>query len=175
MQQDIPCWVDGELRPMDKLAVHKAGLRHPAVSVFILSGGRILLQQRAMDKYHSPGLWANACCTHPHWGEAPEVCAARRLNEELGVQDLALTHRGQIEYRAEVGDGMIEHEVVDLYLAETRTPPALTLNPAEVMATRWLTPSDLHREIAQAPERFTAWLRIYMDRHESCILSDSTA
>lgn len=172
MLQDIPCWIDGELRPMDKIAVHRAGLRHPAVSVFILSGGKLLLQQRALGKYHSPGLWANACCTHPHWGEDAAACAARRLAEELGVAGLPLMHRGQIEYRADVGGGMIEHELVDLFVAETDRPPGLTLNTDEVMATRWVTPEELRHEIAEAPERFTPWLRIYMDRHENRILAD---
>ncbi len=170
MQQEIPCWIDGALRPMDKLAVHRAGLRHPAVSVFVLSGGALLLQQRAMGKYHSAGLWANACCTHPHWGEDPAACANRRLAEELGVTGLALEHRGQIEYRADVGGGMIEHELVDLFIAETKAPPALHPDPAEVMATRWLTADALRHEIADTPERFTPWLRIYMNRHEDRIL-----
>lgn len=172
MHQEIPCWVDGALRPMDKIAVHRAGLRHPAVSVFVLTGGALLLQQRALDKYHSAGLWANACCTHPHWGEDPATCAARRLTEELGITGLALEHRGQIEYRADVGGGMTEHEVVDLFTVETDARPALRLNPAEVMATRWLTPEALRQEIADTPEQFTPWLRIYMNRHKARILEN---
>ena len=174
MDQEIPCWIDGALRPMDKLAVHRAGLKHPAVSVFVISGGALLLQQRALEKYHSAGLWANTCCTHPHWGEDPALCAARRLREELGMTGLALEHRGQIEYRADVGGGMTEHEVVDLYVAETGTRPPLHRNPAEVMATRWLTADTLRHEIAEAPERFTPWLRIYMHSHQNRIL-DSRA
>jgi len=174
MDQEIPCWIDGALRPMDKLSVHRAGLRHPAVSVFVLTDGALLLQQRAMDKYHSAGLWANTCCTHPHWGEDPAACAIRRLREELGITGIALEHRGEIEYRADVGGGMVEHEVVALFVAETDTPPALNPNPAEVMATRWLTPEALRHEIDEAPERFTPWLRIYMNRHKDRIL-DSRA
>jgi len=173
MLQEIPCWIGGELRPMDKIAVHRKGLRHPAVSVFILTGGALLLQQRALGKYHSPGLWANACCTHPHWGEDPEACATRRLAEELGISGLSLVHRGQIEYRADVGGGMIEHEVVDLFVAETAGPPPLALDATEVMAARWVTPDALRQEIVLTPERFTPWLRIYMDQHQSRILPDA--
>ena len=83
--ETIPAWVDGRLVPVDKLEVHRRGLRHPAVSVFLLDGERTLIQRRALGKYHTPGLWANACCTHPRWGEEPAACALRRLREELGV------------------------------------------------------------------------------------------
>lgn len=171
MEQNIPCWIDGVLRPMDKLAVHRQGLRHPAVSVFVLCDGALLLQQRAQGKYHSAGLWANACCTHPHWGEDPADCARRRMAEELGMTGLTLEPRGQIEYRAEVGDGMTEHEVVALFVAETAQRPPVAANPAEVMATRWMTPDALRQAIAATPEQFTPWLRIYMDRHQDRILN----
>ncbi|MFM7446567.1 MAG: NUDIX domain-containing protein, partial [Tabrizicola sp.] len=86
---------DGVLRPVGKLAVHRQGLRHPAVSVFVLRGAEILIQQRAAGKYHTPGLWANTCCTHPMWGETAADCAVRRLSEELGISELALRHVGQ--------------------------------------------------------------------------------
>ena len=86
MTQTIPAWVDGRLTPVDKLEVHRRGLRHPAVSVFVLDGERTLIQRRALGKYHTPGLWANACCTHPRLGEEPAACALRRLREELGIR-----------------------------------------------------------------------------------------
>lgn len=167
---DIPCWIDGELRPMDKLAVHRAGLFHPAVSVFVLCAGRMLLQRRALGKYHTPGLWANACCTHPHWGEAPVDCAHRRLAEELGIGGLDLQARGQIEYRADVGGGMIEHEQVALFVAEVASEPALSPDPSEVMETAWKTPDALRQEIAAQPGRFTPWLRIYLRDHAAQLL-----
>ena len=170
MNQQIPVWIDGRLQPMDKIAVHAQGLRHPAVSVFVVAGARLLIQRRALGKYHTPGLWANTCCTHPLWAEDPAVCAARRLFEELGLSDLALEHRGVVEYRAAVGAGMIEHEVVDLFLARCDTPPTVVENPEEVMDHRWITAADLHREIEQRPEAFTPWLRIYLHEHGAQVL-----
>jgi isopentenyl-diphosphate delta-isomerase len=165
MSQAIPAWVDGRLVPVDKLEVHERGLRHPAISVFVMQGTRVLIQRRAMSKYHTPGLWANTCCTHPHWGEAPEACAARRLGEELGIADLPLTHRGTIEYRAEVGGGLTEHEVVDVFTAEAGPGLAMEMNPEEVQDVRWIDLYDLAAETRRHPERFTPWLRIYMAEH----------
>ena len=104
----IPAWVDGVLQPVDKLAVHRQGLRHPAISVFVTRGDQILLQKRAEEKYHTPGLWANTCCTHPRWGESAKACAERRLVEELGISNLRLEKLGKIEYRADVGNGLID-------------------------------------------------------------------
>lgn len=166
----IPAWIDGELTPVEKLAAHKRGLRHLAVSVFVIRNGAILIQRRAMGKYHTPGLWANTCCTHPAWDEDPLACAHRRVNEELGITGLTLHHRGQIEYRADVGNDLIEHEVVEVFIAEADDSMPLAPNPDEVMGTRWITPATLAREIAATPERFTPWLRIYLDKHNEMIL-----
>ena len=88
MAQMIPAWVDGRLQPVEKLEVHRRGLRHPAVSVFVLEGARTLLQRRAMEKYHTPGLWANACCTHPRWGERPLLVVQRRPGSGVTREDL---------------------------------------------------------------------------------------
>lgn len=166
----IPAWIDGALTPVEKLAAHQRGLRHLAVSVFVVRDGMILIQQRALGKYHTPGLWANTCCTHPAWGEQALACATRRLSEELGITGLDLRHRGQVEYRADVGNGLIEHELVDVFLAEASADLALSPNPAEVMATRWITPAALRDEIAKAPALFTPWLRIYLAEHSKMIL-----
>ncbi|MFY9241096.1 MAG: NUDIX domain-containing protein, partial [Roseovarius sp.] len=81
----IPAWVGDTLVPVEKLEVHERGLRHKAVSVFVVSGDDVLIQRRALGKYHTPGLWANTCCTHPNWDEKSLDCAARRMEEELGV------------------------------------------------------------------------------------------
>lgn len=165
MTELVPAWVRGRLEPVEKLEVHRRGLRHKAVSVFVLSGDAVLLQRRAMGKYHTPGLWANACCTHPRWGEAGEACAVRRLREELGLTGLPLSRRAPIEYRADVGGGLVEHEVVEVFVAAAPRRPVPRPDPDEVMATRWLPLRALRHEIAETPGRFTPWLRIYLEDH----------
>lgn len=161
----IPAWVEGKLTPVDKLDAHRRGLRHKAVSVFVVQGTRILLQRRALGKYHTPGLWANTCCTHPDWGEAPDLCAVRRLREELGITGIYPELRHHLEYRAEVGNGMIEHEEVDVFLALVHRDIAVAPNPDEVMEVRWTDYHDLLAEVARHPERFTPWLKIYLESH----------
>lgn len=168
----IPAWVDGMLQPVEKLDAHLRGLRHKAVSIFVISGDYILIQQRAMCKYHTPGQWANTCCTHPDWQEDPHRCATRRLNEELGITKLPLHHRGQVEYRAHVGRGLIEHEVVEVYTAHTKFNLQLAPNPEEVMATRWVSITDLQNQLATTPEIFTPWLHIYMEQHSEMIFKE---
>ena len=165
----IPAWVNDELTPVDKLEVHKRGLRHKAVSVFVIRGTDVLIQRRALGKYLTPGLWANTCCTHPDWDEAPEVCATRRLREELGITGLHPEHRDCVEYRADVGAGMVEHEVVDIYLARADKGLSVTPNLDEVMEVRWANYQDLQAEVARWPERFTPWMKIYLAEHSDRI------
>jgi len=168
----IPAWKDGVLAPVEKLEVHRSGLRHRAVSVFAMRGAEVLIQRRAMSKYHTPGLWANTCCTHPRWEEPPVDCAIRRLREELGITGLQPEYRDQVEYRADVGGGMTEHEVVDLFLAEAPEGLAVSPNPAEVMDTRWIDIHALVAECQRLPEQFTPWLRIYLARDRDRIFGD---
>lgn len=163
MTEMVPAWVDGTLVPVEKLEAHRLGLRHMAVSVFVMAGAETLLQRRALGKYHTPGLWTNSCCTHPRWGEDPADCAARRLQEELGITGLRLQPAGTIEYRADVGNGLTEHEVVDVFMAQTTPQLSLTPNPAEVMDTRWVRRDQLAGQVRADPARFTPWLRIYLD------------
>jgi isopentenyl-diphosphate delta-isomerase len=169
MAQMIPAWVGGVLTPVEKLEVHQRGLRHPAISVFLVRDGQVLLQQRALSKYHTPGLWANTCCTHPLWQEQSETCALRRLHEELGIEGVTLELRQTVEYRADVGQGLTEHEVVDIYIAYASGPVEVRLHPDEVMDTRWVPLAHLAQEIAAAPQDFTPWMQIYMAEHAETI------
>ena len=165
----IPTWLDGVLQPVEKLEAHRRGLRHKAVSVFVMRGPHVLIQRRAIGKYHTPGLWANTCCTHPLWGETARDCAVRRLAEELGITGLPVAHRDRVEYRADVGNGLTEHEVVDIFLAEAGAGLLVAPNPAEVMEVRWITLRDLSAEVLAVPDRFTPWLRIYLSEHSTSI------
>ena len=169
MTNMIPTWVDSKLVPVEKFEAHKKGLKHKAVSVFFLQGNKILLQRRAMGKYHTPGLWANTCCTHPDWGELPGDCVVRRLQQELGITGIHPEFRHHLEYRAEVGNGLIEHEAVDVFLAHVPSDLPVTPNPDEVMETRWLDYHDLLAEISHHPDRFTPWLKIYLRDHVDMI------
>jgi isopentenyl-diphosphate delta-isomerase len=165
----IPAWVNDVFMPVEKLEAHQKGFRHKAVSVFIVRGRTILLQRRALGKYHTPGLWANTCCTHPNWNEPAKDCAVRRLQQELGITGLDPVHRQELEYRADVGQGLTEHEVVDVFLIETAQPVPLAPNPAEVMDTRWVDFDTLLNEVAATPEIFTPWLKIYLRDHRKAI------
>jgi len=171
MSNLIPAWVDGQLVSVEKLEAHRRGLLHKAVSVFVLCGTEVLIQRRAMGKYHTPGLWANTCCTHPGVDEAPEACAHRRLAEEMGLSGLALVHRDRLTYRAEVGGGLIEHERVDIFVARLAQRICPRPDPREVMGTAWIDMSDLAAQTRRMPELYTPWLRIYMERHAAQIFA----
>lgn len=155
---------DGRLEPIDKMEAHRTGQLHLAVSVFVHdAGGRLLIQRRAAGKYHCAGQWANTCCTHPHWGESPAVAARRRLDEELGFTT-DLTERRTVDYRAEVGNDLIEHERVTLYTARLESVPPVRPNPAEVDETEWASLPDLLVRLRDEPDTLTPWFRIYLAR-----------
>lgn len=161
----IPAWQDGTLKPVEKLQVHRLGLRHKAVSVFIFHQGQLLIQQRAMCKYHSPGLWANTCCTHPEWDEDDLACAYRRVDDELGITGVNLVPAGELEYRADVGNDLVEHEVVQTFISISDEPPVIQPNPDEVMDHKWVDPINLARLIDVSPDSYTEWLKIYFRDH----------
>ncbi len=151
----------------EKRAVHEAGLRHRAFSIFLVdAAGRLLLQQRARSKYHSGGLWANSCCGHPRCGETTRRAAERRLGEELGVR-VPLQFRFHARYRAELDHGLTEDEFVYIYFG--RAPAVLAPDPAEVAALEWTTLAALERAIARRPERYAAWLRRYLLDHGAAL------
>ncbi|MBL7719745.1 MAG: isopentenyl-diphosphate Delta-isomerase [Flavipsychrobacter sp.] len=142
----------------DKMEAHQEGILHRAFSIFLQNNkGELLLQQRADGKYHSGGLWTNTCCSHPMPGEGTLEAAIRRLQEEMGVI-APLAPAFQFTYRADVGGGLIEHELdhvfTGLYSGQC------TPHPDEVKDWRYVPLQALEQEIAAAPETFTTWMRI---------------
>jgi isopentenyl-diphosphate delta-isomerase len=138
-----------------KLRAHQKGLLHRAFSVFVLdSMGRVLLQQRADAKYHSGGLWSNTCCGHPRTNEDIRLAAQRRLTEEMGIV-CELREVGTFTYRADLGNGLVEHEVDHLFIGDFEGDPAP--DPAEVASWTWMPMSAAQSDCPARPGRYTAW------------------
>ncbi|MCB9235696.1 MAG: isopentenyl-diphosphate Delta-isomerase [Bacteroidia bacterium] len=153
---------DREMGSMGKQEAHEKGLLHRAISVFLFDpSGRMLLQKRALEKYHSPGLWTNTVCSHPAPGENSAQAALRRLKEEMGIS-ADLLPAFTFTYKAEFENGLTEHELDHVFLGKWEGSPQP--DPAEIAAWRWIHPDDLLDEVARKPENFTVWFRIILER-----------
>lgn len=151
---------DRETGTAEKLDAHRRGLLHRAFSVIVWDrAGRLLLQKRAATKYHSGGLWTNACCGHPRPGESIEAAARRRLVEEMGFS-CPLEWLGTVQYRALFDNGLIEHEIVHV-LRGTYDGP-VTPSPTEADGYQWCEPQHVRNDAAAVPERFSVWFRRYV-------------
>ncbi|QGN54574.1 isopentenyl-diphosphate Delta-isomerase [Novosphingobium sp. Gsoil 351] len=152
---------DAEVGHAEKLEAHRLGALHRAVSVSIAdSKGNILIQRRASGKYHSAGLWSNACCSHPLPGEEALAAAQRRLGEEMGfVCDLGF--RQKLRYSSEVGAGLIENELVHFF-AGTYDGEVIP-EPSEVGEIAWVPHAELYARVRANPVDFSAWFRIYVE------------
>jgi isopentenyl-diphosphate delta-isomerase len=150
-----------------KQDVHTAGLLHRAFSIFLVDrDGRLVLQRRSRAKYHSGGLWANACCGHPRPGERTHAAARRRLVEELGAT--TTLHFGfRARYRTALANGLIENEVVYVYFGAA--PVRFAPNPAEVMQVATMSLQELKSDISHHPRRYAYWLRYYLKNHYAAI------
>ena len=147
---------DHEIGTEAKLRSHQTGVLHRAVSVFLFDENhRLLLQCRADDKYHSPGLWSNTCCSHPRPDEAVLDAARRRLMEEMGIE-CELRPAFSFIYRADLGNGLIEHELDHVFLGTFAGAPRL--NAKEAKAWAWMSLTSLMPDCRARPERYTAWL-----------------
>jgi isopentenyl-diphosphate Delta-isomerase len=157
--------VDENDRPLgtaEKMDAHRKGLLHRAVSVLVMdSAGRMLLQRRAADKYHSAGLWTNACCSHPRPGEDNAAAAERRLIEEMGIACRPEPLFAFV-YRAELDSGLTEHEYDHVFLCRTDALPVL--NPAEADDFAYMHIEDIRSDMARSPERYTEWFKILLPK-----------
>lgn len=153
---------DQVLGSMGKQEVHEQGLLHRAFSVFLFnSKGEMLLQQRADEKYHSPGLWTNTCCSHPFYGERLEEAVHRRLMEEMGLRcDVQFVF--QFQYRADLDQGMIEHELDHVFLGITDNIPSP--DSKEVKSWKYWPLEELVSAVKEHPSLFTVWFRLSIER-----------
>ncbi|WP_374115635.1 isopentenyl-diphosphate Delta-isomerase [Streptomyces sp. NK15101] len=146
----------------EKLAAHQApGQLHRAFSVFLFDeSGRLLLQRRALGKYHSPGVWSNTCCGHPYPGEAPFAAAARRTFEELGVSPTLLAEAGTVRYNhPDPASGLVEQEFNHLFVGLVQAAPRP--DPEEIESTDFVTAEELVERHAAVP--FSAWFMTVLD------------
>mgnify|MGYP000899676481 CR=1 FL=1 len=148
---------DEQLSEMDKLEAHQLGLLHRAFSVFIFnSQGEMLIHQRAFEKYHGGGLWTNACCSHPQWGEEVLFSAEARLKYEMGLS-CTLEKMFTFLYHAKVEKGLIEHEFDHVLLGYTDEEPHI--HKDEVASYKWLDPKEVYLRTQTHPEEFTYWFK----------------
>ncbi len=151
---------DREIGSSEKMAAHEKGLLHRAFSVFLFNGSKLLLQKRAADKYHCPGLWTNTCCSHPRPGEETAKAAQRRLAEELGTEPCEITELCSFFYRYEFSNGLTEYECDHVFLGEYSPEAKLCPNPDEVEEAAWWDICELEEELRLNPDRFTPWFII---------------
>lgn len=158
---------DRAIGTAEKLDAHRRGLKHRAVSALVRNGaGGFLLQRRALSKYHSGGLWTNACCSHPLPGEEALTATHRRLHQEMGF-DCPLEPLFIVHYRADVSDGLVENELVHVFGGTYEGP--VRPDPAEAHDFRWLTLDALEADMAERPQSYTVWFRKYMSKNREDI------
>lgn len=149
---------DDQIGLMQKLEVHQKGILHRAFSVFIFnSNHELLLQQRALGKYHSEGLWSNTCCSHPLPGEKTADAAVRRLNEEMGIV-APLNFLYSFIYNAELDNGLTEHELDHVFWGMSDDLPVI--NKAEVGNYKYISLPELQKDMLEYPDNYTEWLKI---------------
>ncbi|MFN6378835.1 MAG: isopentenyl-diphosphate Delta-isomerase [Flavobacteriales bacterium] len=149
---------DNELGTMEKMEAHEKGLLHRAFSVFVFNNNdELLIHRRAIEKYHSGGLWTNTCCSHPRPGEDLSNAAHRRLMEEMGF-DCELQHSFSFVYHAQLDKGLVEHELDHVFIGLFNGVP--NINRDEVCEWRFVGLKELSEEMQNHPEMFTEWFKI---------------
>jgi isopentenyl-diphosphate delta-isomerase len=159
---------DEPLGSMEKMEAHRKGELHRAFSVFIFnSRGEMLLQQRALKKYHSGGLWTNACCSHPRPGETNEAAALRRLREEMGF-DTPVHQIFSFTYKASFSNGLTEHEYDHVFAGIY--DGAIQPDPEEVQDFCFKNFMDLKYSMETHPDKYTYWFQLALPKVESWVL-----
>jgi isopentenyl-diphosphate delta-isomerase len=149
---------DNQLGLMEKIEAHEKAILHRAFSVFILNdNNELLLQKRALSKYHSPGLWTNTCCSHPRNGESVINAGLRRLKEEMGFET-EISSLLSFIYKAEFDNGLTEHEFDHVLVGRYNKNPSI--NKSEVSDWKWTDLDFLKKDVVSNPDLYTVWFKI---------------
>lgn len=152
---------DEQIGVMPKMEAHEKAILHRAFSVFILnSKNEVMLQQRAAQKYHSPLLWTNTCCSHQRVSESNIEAGTRRLKEEMGIT-APLKELFSFIYKAPFDNGLTEHELDHVMIGYYDGEP--DINPEEVESWKWMGIEEVKEDMKQHPETYTVWFRIIFD------------
>jgi len=153
---------DNQIGLMPKMEAHEKAVLHRAFSVFIFNNeGKLMLQQRAADKYHSPLLWTNTCCSHQRDGETNLDAGKRRLEEEMGFTT-DLKEVFSFVYKAPFENGLTEHELDHVMVGHFQGTPKI--NKEEVASYKWMSLIDVKEHIEKNPHEYTAWFKIIFDK-----------
>ena len=160
--------LDNEMGVMEKIEAHKKGLIHRAFSIFILNNkNELLLQKRAISKYHSGGLWTNSCCSHPKPGENLSIATQRRLTEEMGLT-CKLNFAFSFKYKVEFENGLTEHELDHVFIGQSDSIPKA--NNLEVEEWKYMNCEDIQEDIKKNPDFYTEWFKICFKRLHSHVI-----
>ncbi len=156
---------DEKIGLMPKMEAHEKALLHRAFSVFVFNNkNELMLQKRALHKYHSPGLWTNTCCSHQRDGETSIEAGKRRLQEEMGFVT-ELEESISCIYKAPFDNGLTEHELDHILIGSYNGEPAI--NEDEVASWKWMPLEQVKDDIQEHPEQYTAWFKIIFERFYS--------
>lgn len=150
--------LDEPIGLMNKQEAHEKAVLHRAFSVFVFNDkNELMLQQRALHKYHSPGLWTNTCCSHQRAGETNLEAGTRRLQEEMGFET-PLKETTSFIYKAPFDNGLTEHELDHILVGHYNDSPVI--NTDEVASWKWMPLEQVKIDIEQQPDLYTAWFKI---------------
>lgn len=159
---------DNAVGIMEKMEAHQKGLLHRAFSILIFNAkGEMLLQKRSKKKYHSGGLWTNACCSHPYPAEAMEDAVHRKLIQEMGI-DVTPRFAYTFIYKTNLDKNLIEHELDHVFIGNFNGTP--TINKDEVEDWKFIDLKSLRNDIAQNPEDYTYWFKLILEHSKLNVL-----
>jgi len=154
---------DKKIGLMPKMEAHKKGALHRAFSIFIFNNkNELMIQKRNINKYHSPGLWTNTCCSHQKDGESNISAGKRRLLEEMGFC-VELNEVGSFIYNVGVDNGLIEHELD--YILVGKYNGNVKINSDEVDNWKWMSLDNIKDDIRTRSKNYTEWFKIIMDNY----------